>query len=43
MLEVESGKVDVRSLITHTFPLEQSTAAFEMAVRREGLKIVITP
>jgi L-iditol 2-dehydrogenase len=38
---VEQGKVDVRSLVTHRFPLEQAQQAFEVAARREGLKIVI--
>ena len=39
---VESGKVDVRSLVTHTFPLERSAEAFATAARREGLKVIIT-
>jgi len=38
---VESGKVDVRSLITHTFSFEQADAAFAAAARREGLKVII--
>ena len=33
--------VDVRSLITHRFPLEQTAEAFNTAERREGLKIMI--
>jgi len=40
---VESGKVNVRSLVTHTFPLERATEAFAVAARREGLKVMITP
>lgn len=40
---VESGKVDVRSLVTHTFALDQAAEAFAVAARREGLKIIITP
>jgi len=40
---VESGKVNVRSLVTHTFPLERAAEAFTLAARREGLKIIITP
>jgi len=40
---VESGKVDVRSLVSHHFPLEQAQQAFTVAQRREGLKVVITP
>jgi L-iditol 2-dehydrogenase len=38
---VESGQVDVHSLVTHTFPFEQATEAFTFASRREGLKVVI--
>ena len=37
------GLVDLRSLVTHQFPLERAAEAFEMAERREGLKIVILP
>jgi len=39
---VEAGRVDVRSLVTHTFPLDQAQAAFTLAQQREGLKILIT-
>jgi len=38
---VRSGKVDVRSLVTHRFPLEQVNEAFRIATRREGLKIMM--
>ena len=38
---VESGRVDVRSLVTAHFPLEQTQQAFSLAQQREGLKIVI--
>jgi len=40
---VESGKVDVRSLVSHTFPLERAPDAFAVAAQREGLKVIITP
>ncbi len=40
---VESGKVNVRSLITHTFPLNNALEAFKVAERRDGLKVMITP
>jgi L-iditol 2-dehydrogenase len=40
---VESGKVNVRSLVTHTFPLDHAAEAFALAARREGLKVIITP
>ncbi len=39
----ERGVVDVRSLVTHTYPLEHSAEAFRIAARREGLKVLITP
>jgi len=38
---VSKGLVDVRSLVTHRFPLEQAVEAFRVAQRREGLKIII--
>jgi L-iditol 2-dehydrogenase len=40
---VEAGKVDVRSLVTHTFTLDQAADAFAVAARRDGLKVIITP
>jgi len=40
---VQSGAVDVRSLVTHRFPLSEYKAAFETAKKREGLKVVIEP
>jgi L-iditol 2-dehydrogenase len=40
---VSNGRVDVRSLVTHTFSLDQATQAFETAERREGLKVIIQP
>jgi L-iditol 2-dehydrogenase len=38
---VSKGLVDVRSIVTHRFPLEQAAEAFRVAERREGLKIII--
>jgi L-iditol 2-dehydrogenase len=38
---VSQKRVDVRSLVTHRFPLEKTAEAFRMAERREGLKIII--
>lgn len=38
---VSKELVDVRSLVTHRFPLEQAVEAFRVAQRREGLKIII--
>jgi len=40
---VETGQVDVRSVVSHQFPLEQAVQAFELAQKRQGLKIVINP
>jgi L-iditol 2-dehydrogenase len=40
---VEGGLVDVRSLVTHRFPLEESARAYSVAERREGLKVIIEP
>jgi L-iditol 2-dehydrogenase len=40
---VERGLVDVRSLVTHHFPLSQAAEAFAVAQRREGLKVIIKP
>ena len=40
---VQTGQVEVESLITHRFPLEQAPAAFAVAVRREGLKVIVEP
>lgn len=38
---VSKGLLDVRSLVTHRFPLEQAAEAFRLAARREGLKVLI--
>jgi L-iditol 2-dehydrogenase len=38
---VSKGLVDVRSLVTHRFSLEDAPEAFTIARRREGLKIII--
>lgn len=40
---VEAGRIEVRSLVTHRFPLDRAVEAFAMAKRRDGLKIVIEP
>jgi L-iditol 2-dehydrogenase len=40
---VERGLVDVRSVVSHTFPLDQVEEAFRAADAREGLKVVVTP
>jgi L-iditol 2-dehydrogenase len=38
---VTRGLVDVRSLVTHRFPLTLAAEAFAIAERREGLKVII--
>jgi len=38
---VASGRVDVRSLVSHRFPLAEVRPAFEAADRRVGLKVVV--
>ena len=38
---VTNGQVDVRSLVTHRFSLDQAAQAFETAERREGIKVMI--
>lgn len=38
---VAQGLVDVRSLVTHHFPLAQAQQAFITAEKREGLKVMI--
>ncbi len=40
---VASGRVDVRSLVSHTFSLTDAVEAFETASARAGLKVVIVP
>jgi L-iditol 2-dehydrogenase len=40
---VESGRVEVSSLVTARFPLEKAADAFALAVARTGLKVVIQP
>jgi L-iditol 2-dehydrogenase len=40
---VESGQVDLGSVVTHRFPLERGADAFAVAARREGLKVLVQP
>jgi L-iditol 2-dehydrogenase len=38
---VRKGLVDVHSLVTHRFPIEQAVEAFRTAAQREGLKVIV--
>ena len=38
---VQSGRVDVRSLVTHRYPLDRAQEAFRAASRRDGIKVII--
>ena len=40
---VEAGLVDVRLVVTASYPLSEFEAAFSAAVAREGLKVVVRP
>ncbi|MBX3030264.1 MAG: alcohol dehydrogenase catalytic domain-containing protein [Chloroflexi bacterium] len=40
---VETGHVRLAPLISHRLPLEEAPAAFELAARRDGLKVVVEP
>lgn len=39
---VDKGLVDVRSLVTHRFPLERAAEAYDLARQRAGLKVMIS-
>ena len=40
---VQKGRVNVKSLISHTFPLEEWEKGFAMARNKEGYRIVLIP
>jgi L-iditol 2-dehydrogenase len=43
MALVEGGLVDVRKVVSHRFPLTDVAVAFETAVARQGLKVIVEP
>jgi L-iditol 2-dehydrogenase len=40
---VEQGLIDVASIVTHRYPLDEVAQAFVVAADRQGLKVVIEP
>lgn len=40
---VAGGLVDVRNLVSHRFPLTDVSTAFDTAVARQGLKVILEP
>lgn len=38
---VQEGLVDLRSLVTHRYPLQEFEQAFQVARRRDGLKVIL--
>ena len=40
---VQSGLIDLRSVVSHQFPLSDGASAFAFAEKRGGLKVLICP
>ncbi|MFU8772376.1 MAG: zinc-dependent alcohol dehydrogenase [Anaerolineales bacterium] len=40
---VTTGQVNLRALVSHRFPLEQSEEAFRVALQRSGNKVIVNP
>jgi len=41
-IDIERGLINSEQIITHTFPLADIDAAFEMAANGDGMKVVTT-
>ena len=39
----EQGQVDLKSMVTHHFPIDEYQEAFSTAANRQGLKVIIEP
>jgi L-iditol 2-dehydrogenase len=40
---IEAGRIRLDGLVTHRFPLDRATEAFEAAAARQGLKVLVHP
>ena len=40
---VGTGQVDIRSIVSHRFSLDQFETAFDIAKKRQGIKVIINP
>lgn len=40
---IESGRIEVESMVTHRFPLHEAAEAIEATARREGIKVAVMP
>ncbi|QIN77417.1 alcohol dehydrogenase catalytic domain-containing protein [Rubrobacter marinus] len=40
---IESGRIEVESMVTHRFPLGEAAEAIEASARREGIKVAVVP
>jgi L-iditol 2-dehydrogenase len=40
---VQGGAIEVRSLVTHRYPLKKMSEAFAVAARRDGIKVLVEP
>jgi L-iditol 2-dehydrogenase len=40
---LETGQLDVKTIASHTFPLEQIDEAFQTTRSGAGLRVIVTP